>query len=286
MIVRTIRHGARAIRNAFFSPGHRLFGLSFSRDYLRFAWRARQMQEAGPGSLDVAGFRVAYPNQAYALFLLHEIFVNAEYDFLARTSRPRIVDCGANIGMALLFFKARYPHAEVLAFEPEPETFGRLARTIESNGLESVVAEQAAVTERGGTVTLYRDTSDAGSIVASIDRAWGGRVGTEVRAVRLSDRVDAPVDFLKLDVEGAEYGVMRDLVSTGAIRWVREAVVEYHELADEPDAGARMMEALRTAGFDVSVRPAPDGSPTGLIRARRADGRDDPAPSPGSSRRP
>src|SRR5262245_32712479 len=78
MIVRTIRHGARAIRNAFFSPGHRLFGLSFSRDYLRFAWRARQMQEAGPGSLDVAGFRVAYPNQAYALFLLHEIFVNAE----------------------------------------------------------------------------------------------------------------------------------------------------------------------------------------------------------------
>src|SRR4051812_48016289 len=68
-------HAMRALRNAFFSSGRRLFGLSFSLDYLRFAWRARRMDDVGPGSLTVAGMRVGYDNQSHALFLLHEIFV-------------------------------------------------------------------------------------------------------------------------------------------------------------------------------------------------------------------
>src|SRR6476660_7477663 len=100
----------RVLRNACFSPGRRLFGFGFSRDYLRFAWRAsRNWGSVAPGSLRVGGFKV---------------------------------DCGANIGMAVLFFKALHPAAEVLAFEADPLTFAHLTRTIESNQLTSVVAEQ------------------------------------------------------------------------------------------------------------------------------------------------
>src|SRR5262245_45483539 len=107
---------ARVLRNAFLSRGRRLFGPAFALDYLRFAWRARRMDSTGPGSLDVAGFRIDYLNQSHALFLLHEIFVNAEYEFSSANVCPRIVDCGANIGMSVLFFKALYPDAEILAF--------------------------------------------------------------------------------------------------------------------------------------------------------------------------
>jgi FkbM family methyltransferase len=227
------------------------------------------MGHAGPGSLEVAGYRVDYFNESHALFLVHEVFVNAEYDFTATTARPRIIDCGANIGMAVLFFKARYPESEILAFEPDPGTFARLRHTIQSNGVRSVAVEQAAVTECGGTVRLYRSRSDPGSIVASIDRAWGGEESDEVPAVRLSDRITAPVDFLKVDIEGAEYGVVRDLVKTDAIRWVREAAIEYHHLASAPDGLDGLTRALGGAGFDVRVTPARDGSPTGLVRACR-----------------
>ena len=260
----------RALRNAFLSPGSRLFGPGFSRDYLRFAWHARNMNSTGPGSLDVAGFRVDYGNQSHALFLLHEIFVNAEYDFDTRAARPRIIDCGANIGMAVLFFKARYPNADVLAFEPNPASFERLVRNIEANGLESVQTERAAVTDHAGTARLYRDPNDPASVVASLDRLWGGSLGEDVRGVRLSDRITAPVDFLKIDVEGGEYAVVRDLVSTGAVRWVREAVIEFHQIAGQPDATDCMTDALKAAGFDLSVRTSAV-SPSGLIRARRPD---------------
>ena len=266
-----MRRVLRTLRNAFFSRGRRLFGLRFSRDYLRFAWRAfRHGGSVDPGSLQICGFRIDYWNQSHALFLLHEIFVNAEYSFHTPVARPRIVDCGANIGMSVLFFKAVYPDADVLAFEPNAVSFAQLTRTIEANALVSVVAEQAAVTERGDTATLYRDESDPASIVASVDRAWGGSSGQAVRAVRLSDYITTPVDFLKLDVEGSEHGVVRDLVTTGAIEWIRETVIEYHPLDAVPSSLAEMTDALGAAGFDVRVQPSPSGSSTKLIRARRA----------------
>lgn len=260
----------RALRNAFFSPGRRLFGFGFSRDYLRFALGAsRNWGSVGPGSLKVGGFRVDYANQSHALFLLHEIFVNAEYEFQTPATQPHILDCGANIGMAVLFFKALHPAAEVLAFEADPLTFAHLTRTIESNRLTSVVAEQVAVTGEGAPVTLFRSRSDPASMTASVHQSWGGDEGEQVPAVRLSDRIAKTVDFLKLDIEGAEYGVVDDLVETGAIRWVREAVIEYHHLAGMPDAFNRMTNALRTAGFDVRIQSTDAAKPTGLIRARR-----------------
>jgi FkbM family methyltransferase len=258
----------RALRNALLSPGRRLFGPGFSFDYLRFAWRSRRLNSVGPGALTVAGMHVDYGNQSHALLLLHEIFVNAEYDFEPRTARPRIVDCGANIGMAVLFFKARYPDADVLAFEPNPAAFELLKRNIDANRLDSVVAEKAAVTEHSGTATLFRHLTDPSSVVASLDRSWGGDASEEVRAVRLSDRINGTVDFLKLDIEGGEYAVIRDLVNTGVIRWVREAVIEFHHVADQPDAVDRMTDSLRATGFDLAVK-AHANSMTGVIRARR-----------------
>ena len=254
-----MRHVLHALRNAFFSPGVRLFGLRFSCDYLRFVWRAwRQGASIGPGSLVVAGFDVDYWNQSHALFLLHEIFVNAEYDFETTSSPPRIIDCGANIGMSILFFKARYPDADILAFEADTVTFSRLVHTIDANRVSGVTAEQAAVTDHGGTVTLYRNHADPGSIVASIDRGWGGDAGETVPAVRLSDRIHGTVDLLKVDIEGAEYGVVHDLSSSGAIGWVREALIEYHNLPEMP-GGAREDDRVARWGRFRSARKARRG---------------------------
>ena len=171
--------------------------------------------------------------------------------------------------MAVLFFKALHPAAEVLAFEADPLTFAHLTRTIESNRLTSVVAEQVAVTGEGAPVTLFRSRSDPASITASVHQSWGGDEGEQVPAIRLSDRIAKTVDFLKLDIEGAEYGVVHDLVETGAIRWVREAVIEYHDVAGMPDAFNRMTDALRTAGFDLRIQSTDAAKPAGLIRARR-----------------
>ena len=51
------------------------------------------------------GYRVDYFNRSHALFLVHEIFVNATYRFASRSARPSVIDCGSNIGLSVLFSK-------------------------------------------------------------------------------------------------------------------------------------------------------------------------------------
>ena len=76
--------------------------------------------------------------------------------------------------------------------------------------------------------------------MCSVDRSWGGDERLEIRPVRLSGWIREPVDFLKIDVEGAAYDVINDLIETDAIRWVREAAIKYHDLESKPGRLMRM----------------------------------------------
>jgi FkbM family methyltransferase len=229
----------------------------------------RSWGDTGPGSVSLLGYRIDYLNQSHTLFLIHEIFVNAAYAFAGHNPRARVVDCGANIGLSVLFFKALRPEAEVIAFEPDPVTFARLVRTVELNGLRNVQTENAAVGDRDGTVAFYTRSSDPGGLTASTDPSWGGDVRQDVPVVRLSSLLREPVDFLKLDVEGSEYAIVQDLIATGAIRLILEAVIEYHEIPSQPDGVTHLTTSLQAAGFEVTIVAANAVQRNGVIRARR-----------------
>jgi FkbM family methyltransferase len=265
------RHILHALRNAFRSRGFNLFGMPFARDYLWFALRgARSWGHTGPGALNFLGTRIEYPNQSHALFLLHEVFVLGTYAFRSSSTAPRIVDCGANIGITTLFFKALFPEGRVLAVEAHPDTCRWLRANVEANALQDVEIRPAAVADREGTVTLFSPEADPGSMVSSLRRGSPhGAATVQVPAIRLSQLIREPVDFLKLDVEGAEYAVVRELVASGAIRWIREAVIEFHTVPESPDGPAALRELLVSAGMDVSVDAGglPD---VGIMRARRS----------------
>jgi FkbM family methyltransferase len=269
IVVSAVRTG-RALRHAFGSEGFRLFGLPFARDYLRFAaGAAARWGSTDAGTLALLGTRIDYFNRSHALFLLHEIFVDATYAFSSSTARPRVLDCGANIGFSVVFFKALYPGAIVTAIEPDAVAFARLETNLARNGMGDVRLINAAVADHEGAATLYTSGTDPGSLVTSLHGEWGGGAARQVQAVRLSSLVDGPVDFLKVDVEGAEYGVVRDLIATGAIRQVREMVVEHHELDSEPGAGERMMRDLEAAGLRITRLASSQASRIGVIRGRR-----------------
>ena len=72
------------------------------------------------------GFDIAYFDRPTLVGLYREIFVRQYYYFRANIESPRIFDCGANFGMATLYFKWLYPKARIEAFEPDPATFAVL----------------------------------------------------------------------------------------------------------------------------------------------------------------
>jgi hypothetical protein len=95
-----------------------------------------------------------------------------------------------------------------------------------------------------------------------------GKAKTLVQQVKLSRFIDREVDFLKLDVEGAEDAVLDDLVSSGAINNIDQVVVEYHHHIDkEKDAFSIFLAQLEESGFgyqisghyDLSERASPGG---------------------------
>ena len=267
----TASRAAHVLRNAFFSPGARRFGrIPFARDYLRFAAHAAgHWEDRGAGTITFLGHRISFLDHKVVLGALHGIFVAGEYAFRAGRPDPFILDCGANIGIATLYFKTAYPRARVLSFEPHPASFDVLRRNVEDNRLAGVELRQAAVGDRDGTLTLYDSPDEEAALNVSFDAGWvGGREFT-APVERLSDRIDGPVDFLKLNVEGAEYAVVDDLVATGAFREVREAVVCWHAVTGVDDGERRMTETLRAAGMEVTPISCDEAGRTGALRAVR-----------------
>jgi len=192
----------------------------------------------------------------YDMFTTFEIvFLLREYRFTPQTPRPRIVDCGSNIGLSLLFFKREYPESTILAFEPDPDTFAVLRRNVERNTLSGIELHNRALAGTPGVRDFYADSTRPGSTGMSLSRKSGLDRCTTVQCVKLSDYIKQEVDFLKLDIEGMELDVVQDLVESGKIQHVNQMVVEYHPaLFPHRDGYSWLRKMLQGSGFEVQLR--------------------------------
>jgi FkbM family methyltransferase len=201
------------------------------------------------------GFKIGYFDRVTLANLYREIFVRQHYLFASATASPRILDCGANLGMATLYFKWLYPQARIQAFEPDPTTFALLEKNVSQNHLRDVTLHNCALWNEEGQIEFFIDQSIAGSLLMSTQesRLKGSRP-IRVPSRRLSDYIEESIDFLKLDVEGAEHQVLCDLLGSGKAKLIRQMVIEYHHrLGDEPCRLSEFLGHLEQAGFAYQI---------------------------------
>ncbi|HEY1369303.1 MAG TPA: FkbM family methyltransferase [Gaiellaceae bacterium] len=219
--------------------------------------RFTRPEPAAPPSMHtrMLGFDVAFHDYATLAYLFGEIFVHRIYAFESENPQPVIVDAGSNMGMAVLFFKRLYPHARVLAVEPEPTSFRLLEKNVIGNSLGDVRLVNAALGAADGEVSFFHQP---GSLLASTrkERAVNDSV-TVVRAATLSSLLDEPVDFLKLDVEGAEHDVLADLEQSGKLALIERMACEYHHHLAGEDRLGEFLHVLERSGFGYLVRSKP-----------------------------
>jgi FkbM family methyltransferase len=203
------------------------------------------------GQIAVPPYRFDYVDAMSTWPQWDDIFVHRSLDFDTDARAPRILDCGANIGLASIYFKRRYPHAKLTAFEPDPRLASICHGNLAANNVtEQVEVKEAAVWTADGTVEFICEGTDSGAI-ASLDEPVQGPV-TQVRSLRLRDWLDEPVDLLKLDVEGAELPVLDDC--RDRLCNVRSMFVELHESNPARRQTGSMFDLLAAAGFVFDVR--------------------------------
>ena len=197
------------------------------------------------------------------------------------------VDAGANFGFyTFRLAKLVGPRGRVVSIEPIPATRAMLHRLIERLGIADVVqVHGTGASDREGTAVFQVGTRADGSLAGA--RAWSrhpsvaadATTGIEVPMARLDDLIEGEVQFMKLDVEGAELFALRGatrlltesaptlLLEVSRSTLARQEVSreELEELLGDHgyetyayDAGAKRLMPTRVATFDgnlIAVHP-------------------------------
>jgi FkbM family methyltransferase len=181
-----------------------------------------------------------------------QYFDPLERDLLASRLREgfRFIDVGANIGAYSLFLAAKAgPSARILAVEPQPEVFARLAFNIAQNPFGTVKAVACALADKPGELTLFLDAANRGESSVRILRSSAGdtvRVPATTLLALLRSEGYERLDAIKLDVEGAE-----DLILEPFLRdappslWPEFIVIEDSRERWQSD----LMALLETSGY-------------------------------------
>jgi FkbM family methyltransferase len=228
------------------------------------AWRrACAAAAAAPrfteGEITLGPYSIRYPDLLTLCPQWRDIFVDRSLAFRSSRRDPRILDCGANVGLASLFFKAEYPHARITAFEADPAIARMLAANLRSNGAEDIDVVHAAVWTNGGTLPFRPDGADGGAIAST--RPAATKPPINVPAVRLRALLERErVDLLKLDIEGAEADVLEDCAPH--LNQVAALHVEVHEFDPIRRRSTQLFALLDRVGFSwaaTHITPTPDG---------------------------
>jgi FkbM family methyltransferase len=206
-----------------------------------------------PGSsVHCAGFNVCINDARNFYILYKDIFVRRIYHFRATRSDPLVLDCGSNIGLSIFYFKHVYPEARIVGFEPDEQIFPYLERNVARNKLHGVRLVQAALSSTEGRSEFFSDGKYGGGLAENLmsNRAqdW---VRSKVRSVRLREYLHDPVDFLKMNIEGAEYDVLKD--SEDLLRQINEMIIEYHHLPGLPRTLHSILQILDRQGFEYLI---------------------------------
>ncbi len=160
--------------------------------------------------------------------LYREIFLKEVYKTELNFHTPFIIDCGANIGFSVLYFKQQYPNAEIWAFEPNPHSFSLLEKNIRENNLQHVRLFNCAVSNVEGLTTFYAPQNKS-SLNGSSAQTNLASDKITVQSKKLSKMLtDRKVDLIKIDIEGDETKVIQELDEANLLTVVEEFIIEYH----------------------------------------------------------
>lgn len=210
----------------------------------------------------LGGNRVICRNRTADVETLWDTFCGRYHLPRQRLNKPAcIVDLGANVGYTVAHFAHLYPTAQILAVEMDRSNFDLCLRNTARLGSRVAIVHAAVWSENG---FVHYGGYEANGYAVNRDSKVDIERGVTSRTLRsLFDAYHIrKIDFLKMDIEGAEAEVLLDVGEWGGL--VEEIGVEIHPPASY-EHSRRLLEA---SGFfcEASTRRA------GALVGRRLPG--------------
>ena len=226
------------------------------------------------GKRKIMGFDIGFFDHQTMVYTFEEIFIQQSYQFKTEKREPVILDIGGNIGLATLFFKRLYPKSKITAFEPDKQTFKMLQANIQKN-FKGVNLINAALGARKGNIDFYSFEQKGQANMSSKSPEHFTRIN-KVKQLPLSDYLNQPIDFLKMDIEGSETEAICSAKSK--LRNVKEMVLEFHAFPKVKENNLpKLLKALERNKFHFTIynnssnMNAEPGLWNGLINAKRKE---------------
>lgn len=207
------------------------------------------------------GNKIKINSAFWYLHGLEELFIEETYKFNSDKQIPRIIDCGANTGLSVIYFKRLYPQSRITAFEPDTEIFDILKENLHTFEYDDVELVNKAVWNKNGSIKFLA-SGGVGGRISDDENAQT----IEMPTARLSDLLDEKIDFLKIDIEGAEYDVIKDCASK--LGNVENLFIEYHSLEKNEQKLDEILKIMKDNGFKYYIKEAWNNQPMPFVNQR------------------
>jgi FkbM family methyltransferase len=235
------------INNLFFKKSpYREIGIGWLREKIIKHYDSNDLK-----IVHACGKIINYKSNEELIHCLKEIFFDGIYMFESKKENPLIIDCGAHIGMSVLNFKQQYPNARIIAFEPDFTNFQILQNNLTNWKFSNVEIFQNPVWNNHEEIIFEASGAMGGKI---INNTTNDDVSLKIRAIRLVDFLNKEIDFLKIDIEGAEYEVIKDCKDN--LKFVKNLFVEYHSTFKDQNKLIEIISIINEAGFQFYIKEA------------------------------
>jgi FkbM family methyltransferase len=222
----------------------RWLNLSSAFKLLMCQWSSREY------SLRVRGYKwpISVRGKSTDSWVLRSIIVDEEYGGFVSFVPTTIIDAGANIGLASVYFKSCFPNAAIVALEPDADNY-RMAK-LNLDKYPNVELLHAGIWSKDVLLKL-ENPGDWKYAIRVVEDDRGDIPALSVSSI-IERRGWDHLDVLKLDVEGAEAAVF----SEGVDSWINKInviIVELHQ-AIAPNAARLLCGALARRDFHLRWR--------------------------------
>ncbi len=181
--------------------------------------------------------------------ILTQIFIDDEYAPLQQLNSERIIDLGANIGLASIWFLNHFPQARTVAIEANPDNFNSISTNLKPYDDRVKLILGAVWSKQTDLTVVRRGSASDAQVRESIDtdnpadriKGWDIPSLMEVGGFET-------IDILKIDIEGAEAELFRNNTETW-LPLTKNICIELHG----PECEAAFFSALEDYDFEQST---------------------------------